>query len=106
MPKYLLEASYTADGLKGLIAKGGSAREAAAKAAIKSAGGKMESFHFAFGSNDAYVIFDAPDNETAAAIALTVSSSGAVATRTVVLLTPAEVDNATSKKVGYNPPGK
>ena len=106
MPKYLLEASYTAEGIKGVVEKGGSAREAAAKAAIKSVGGKMEAFYFAFGDRDAIVIFDAPDNEAAAALGLTIGASGVVTAKTTVLLTSAEVDNATSKKVGYNPPGK
>jgi uncharacterized protein with GYD domain len=106
VPKYLLETSYTVDGVKGVVAKGGSAREAAAKAAIESVGGKMEAFYFAFGATDVVVIFDAPDNEAAAALGLTLGASGAVSAKTTVLLTPAEIDNATSKKVGYTPPGK
>jgi uncharacterized protein with GYD domain len=51
--KYLLEANYTLDGIKGLKAKGGSARLAAVKEATESAGGKVESFHFAFAETDA-----------------------------------------------------
>ena len=61
MPKYLLQVNYTLDGVRGALAEGGSARKAAAQAAAKSAGGKIESFHFAFGSTDAYVIADFPD---------------------------------------------
>jgi uncharacterized protein with GYD domain len=105
MPKYLLEVSYTLEGIRGVVAKGGSARKAAAAAAVKSAGGKMESFYFAFGGTDVYVIADLPDNEAAAAVALTVTAGGGVTARTVVLLTPAEVDNATQKAVSYKPPG-
>jgi uncharacterized protein with GYD domain len=105
MPKYLLEVSYTLDGVKGVVAKGGTARKAAATAAAKSVGGKVDSFYFAFGKNDVYVIADLPDNEAAAALALNVSAGGGAQVRTVVLLTPDEIDNATGKKVKYTPPG-
>ena len=106
MAKYLLEVSYTLEGVKGVLAQGGSAREAAAKAAVESAGGKLEAFYFAFGDRDAVVIYDASDNEAAAALGLTVAAGGGVTAKTTVLLTPAEVDKAASKKVGYTPPGK
>ena len=105
MPKYLLEVSYTLDGVKGVLAKGGSARKAAASAAAKSVGGKVESFYFAFGKTDVYCVVDMPDNEAAAALALTVSAGGGAAVRTVALLTPDEIDAATGKDVKYKPPG-
>ena len=88
MPKYLLQVNYTLDGVRGALAEGGSARKAAAQAAAKSAGGKIESFHFAFGSTDAYVIADFPDNASAAALALTVSAGGGAVVNTTVLLVP------------------
>jgi len=106
MPKYLLEVNYTLDGLKGVKAKGGNARKAAAQAAAKSLGGKLDAFYFAFGSTDVYVIADFPDHEAAAALALAVSAAGGATVRTVVLLTPDQVDAAASKEVGYRPPGK
>jgi len=105
MAKYLLEVNYTIEGLRGVMAKGGSARKTAAAAAAKSAGGKLDAFYFAFGGHDAYVIADFPDNVSAAALALTVSASGGAVVRTTVLLTPEEVDKATEKKVGYRAPG-
>lgn len=105
MPKYLLQVNYTLDGVKGVLAKGGSARKAAAQAAAKSVGGKVESFYFAFGSTDVYVIADLPDHAAAAALALTVSAAGGATVSTTVLLTPDEVDQATSAKVKYQPPG-
>ena len=77
MPKYLLEVSYTLDGVRGVTAKGGSARQAAAQAAAKSVGGKLDSFYFAFGGTDVYTVADLPDNEAAAALALTVTAGGA-----------------------------
>jgi len=105
MPKYLLEVNYTLDGIRGVVEKGGSARKAAASAAAKSVGGKVDSFYFAFGGTDVYCVADLPDNEAAAALALTVSAGGGASVRTVVLLTPDEVDAATSKNVKYKPPG-
>lgn len=105
MPKYLLQVNYTLDGVKGVLAQGGSARKAAAQAAAKSVGGKVESFYFAFGSTDVFVIADMPDNSAAAALALTVTSAGGATVETTVLLTPDEIDQASSAKVKYRPPG-
>lgn len=105
MPKFLIEASYTQDGVKGVQSAGGSSRRDAVEQLAKSVGGKLESFHFAFGDSDAYVIVDLPDNESAAAVALTVNATGAVTTRTIVLLTPEEVDAAAKRSADYRPPG-
>jgi uncharacterized protein with GYD domain len=106
MAKYLIEVNYTLDGIKGVMAEGGSARVAAATELVEGLGGKLESFYFAFGERDAYIIVDLPDNTTVAAVELMVFASGAVKPRTVVLLTPAEVDAATSREVTYRPPGR
>jgi len=105
MAKYLLVASYTTEGAKGVMKDGGTKRRQAAEAAVKSAGGKLEAFYFAFGDNDAYVIVDAPDNASVAGMSLTISASGAVNTKTVVLLTPEEIDQASRKGTIYTAPG-
>src|SRR3954452_4559602 len=105
MPKFLIETSLTTQGVKGVQSEGGTARREAVTKAVESAGGKLESFYFAFGDRDVYVVADFPDNESAAAMALAVNSSGAVATRTVALLTPEEVDAAAKRSVDYRPPG-
>ncbi len=105
MPKYLIQASYSAEGVKGLLKDGGSKRRAAAEAAIKGLGGTLEAFYFAFGDTDVFALADAPDNITAAAVSLAVSASGAVHTKITALLTPEEVDQATKKSVSYRPPG-
>jgi uncharacterized protein with GYD domain len=106
MPKYLLQASYVGDGVKGLLKDGGAGRRSAAEKAISSVGGKMESFYFAFGDSDAYVIADLPDNASMSALALSINASGAVTTKTVVLLTPEEVDAALKKTTNYRAPGR
>jgi uncharacterized protein with GYD domain len=105
MPKYLIEASYTREGIEGVMRAGGSSRVEAVTEAVASVGGKLESFHFAFGDHDAIVIVEAPDNEAAAAVALTVNASGGATSRTTVLLTPEEVDDAAKRSVDYAAPG-
>ena len=105
MGKYLFEAKYTAEGAKAVAHDGGTARRAAVEKAVASAGGKLESFYFAFGGVDAYVVVDLPDNQSAAAMAMAVNQSGLASTKTVVLLTPAEMDAAGKKSIAYRPPG-
>lgn len=106
MPKYLVMASYTADGVKGLLKDGGTKRRQAAQAAVESVGGRVEAFYFAFGDQDAVVIVDAPDNASVAAASMAINASGLVQTKTTVLLTPEEIDQATKKTATYQAPGR
>jgi uncharacterized protein with GYD domain len=105
MPKFLFEASYTQDGAKGVQSAGGSSRRDAIAKMTEGMGGTLESFYFAFGDTDAYVIVDVPDTEGATAVALAVNASGGAHVRTTVLLTPEEVDGAAQRSVDYRPPG-
>jgi uncharacterized protein with GYD domain len=105
MAKYMWTGSYTAEGKKGVIAKGGSSRKAAVEELLKSVGGKLECIYFSFGSDDVVIIVDVPDNVSAAAIGLTVAASGAVRGKLTVLLTPEEIDQAAKKSPAYRPPG-
>jgi uncharacterized protein with GYD domain len=106
MAKYLFEARYTAEGAKGIAREGGSGRRATIEKLIEGLGGKLETFYFAFGDVDVYSIVDLPDSVTATAIALAVNQSGAVATKTVVLISPEDMDKAAKKAVDYRPPGR
>jgi uncharacterized protein with GYD domain len=106
MANYLVIANYSAEGIKGVMKNGGTARVDAVKKMVEGLGGKVQSFHFAFGAEDAYVIVELPDNITAASVGMAVSSSGLTSAKTVVLLTPAEVDEAAKRQVTYTPPGK
>ena len=106
MPKYLLEASYLAEGAKGLLKDGGSKRRAAARTLVESLGGKIDCFYFAFGKTDVVAVVDFSDGVSAAAASLAISASGAVAGRVTVLLTPEEIDQAAKKSAKYTPPGK
>ena len=106
MAKYLYLASYTTEGLKGLLKDGGSRRKEDLGTTIKELNGKLEAFYFAFGENDVYSIVDVPDNVSATTIALKINASGAAKVKTVVLLTPGQIDEATKINVSYRPPGQ
>jgi uncharacterized protein with GYD domain len=105
MAKFLVKASYTAEGAKGLIKEGGTGRRTAVQKLIESMGGKIEAFYFAYGEHDAYVITDLPDAASGLALSLGVNASGVVRLSTVPLITPEEMDTAAKKSVAYRPPG-
>ena len=105
MPKYLIQASYTPEGLQGLARDSASGRRADVQSAVKELGGSVEAFYYAFGADDVIIILDLPDIVTAAAVALTTSASGAVRVRTTPLLTVEEVDKALEVKMQYRAPG-
>jgi uncharacterized protein with GYD domain len=105
MSKYLIEASYTAEGIKGLMKAGGTARRAEVQRMVESLGGRLDAFYFVFGENDVHIILDLPENLTATAISLAVMSAGAARMRTKMLLTPEEIDQAVKTPVDYRPPG-
>jgi uncharacterized protein with GYD domain len=104
MPKYLIQSSYTREGLEGVRSAGGSSRRAAAEEAVSSVGGQLECFYFGFGDHDVYLIADLPDNEAAAAVALTVNAAGGATMHTTVLLTPEQIDEAAQRSVDYRAP--
>ena len=105
MPKYLFHGSYTPEGLKGLLSEGGSKRVEAAKQALGSVGGSLEAFYFAFGDDDFYIIVNLPDNVSTTAVSFVGNVSGTFSIKTVVLLTPEEVDQAVKLSVDFRPPG-
>jgi uncharacterized protein with GYD domain len=106
MPKYLLEVSYTAEGAKGVLKDGGTKRRQVAKALVEGLGGKLEALYFAFGETDVFTIVDLPDSSAAAAAALALAASGAGSSKTTVLITPEEIDQAVKKSTQYVPPGR
>lgn len=105
MAKYLYIGSYTARGASGALAQGGTARRDAARQVVESVGGTLESFYYGFGTDDFYVTYEAPNAAAAAALALTVGGSGAVSGRTVPLIKPEELDDASKIHASYSPPG-
>jgi uncharacterized protein with GYD domain len=106
MPKFLIRASYTTEGIRGLIADKPAGRMAAVKKAVTGLGGKLESFYWALGDDDVVLIVDMPDAESVAALTMTVAASGTARNSTTRLLTDKEVEAAIGKSVRYRPPGK
>ena len=106
MSKYLVQANYVGEGVKGLLKDGGSKRREVVEKLAKSLGGNVDSFYYALGDIDLYLIGDFPDHAAATAFALTVTATGTVTCKTTVLLTPEEIDEAAKKKPSYSPPGK
>ena len=106
MPKYLMQATYTTEGIQGLIGDSASGRRADVQAAVKALGGTLEAFYFSFGDDDVVAIVDLPNNVKAAALRLTSTKSGAVSVRTTPLLTVEEVDQALEVRTSYRPPGR
>jgi uncharacterized protein with GYD domain len=107
MPKYLVEGRYTSEGLKGLAREGSSRRRAYIEKLIEKAGGKLETHYFAFGDADFYIIYDAPDNVSAAALSVVANQSGFVTSKIVTLLTADDMDQAIRKSatIEFRPPG-
>ena len=105
MPKYLLQANYTSSGMQGLLNEGGTSRRQVFADLAREQGGALESFYYAFGGADLYMVFDLPDATTAAAVSLVITAGGALSISTVQLITPEEIDAAVNKTVNYRPPG-
>jgi uncharacterized protein with GYD domain len=106
MPKYLFEATYVGQGIKGLMQEGGTKRREALVEALKSVGGTLESFYYAFGYYDVLGVFEAPDDASAAALSLLINSSGNVNVRLKPLLTVEDLDEAAKKTPTYRAPGQ
>ncbi len=95
MSRYLVQAKYTENGLCEILNEGGSKRAEVMARVIRTLGGSVESFFYALGDTDVYVVINLPDNLNACAFSIATNASGAVAVKTTVLLTPEEVDLAT-----------
>ncbi len=105
MGKYLFQASYTSEGLAGLVKEGGTSRKAALTETIEGAGGTVESLYYAFGKNDLFITADLPDDTAATAVSLTIGSAGALGVSVTVLVTPEAVDEAIGRNIPYRAPG-
>ena len=107
MPHYLLQASYTAQGVSGLV-KSPEDRSAIIRALIEGVGGRVEAYYYAFGDYDVVAIFELPDNVTVAALSMAARGSGAISNlKTTVLIPISEGVEAARKAAGisYSPPG-
>lgn len=105
MARFLFTATYTVEGINGLVKEGGASRVEVIQALVENAGGRMESFDFGLGPYDVYVICDLPDQQTAVALAATIRAAGGLDTRINPLLTPQDMDEALQMRMAYRPPG-
>jgi uncharacterized protein with GYD domain len=105
MPRYLLQVAYTQSGVQGVLKEGGSSRRDTIAKLAANAGGTMETFDFAFGTDDVVLIVDMPDHATMAALSMAVGASGAARVNTTPLISPEEIDRAAGISVGYRAPG-
>ena len=105
MPRYLYRASFAAEGVAAMVNNPQNRREVIAPL-VEAAGGTLVDYYFAFGTDDALVIVEAPDNVTAAALAMAVAASGSTSITTTVLMTPEEAQEAMNKarQIDYRPP--
>lgn len=106
MPKFLMHAYYTSEGLKGLKRDRASGRKATVSKAIEAFGGKLEVMYYSFGDDDVIAIVDLPDNASASALTIAISSTGLVRSKTVPLLKVEEMDDALSLVSEYRGPGR
>ena len=107
MPLYLSRFSYTPETWARMIGNPEDRRKAA-QSYIESAGGKLHGFWYAFGGDDGYTLWEAPDNVSMAAVAVAIGGGGALRSfETTVLLTVDETMDALRKAqhLRYRAPG-
>jgi len=105
MSKFLMQVSFTRDGIKGLTKEGGTKRRQAVQEFFGAVGGELETLYFAFGDTDVFAIVDFPDNVSAAAVSLAANAAGVFHVKETVLITPEEMDQAAQKCQSLRPPG-
>ena len=104
MAKFMFQADYSPEGIAGLQKEGGTGRRAMFERMFSEMGGTLESFYYAFGADDLYMIVDLPDDAAAVAASMAASAAGAISFRAIVLVTPETVDEASKRTVNYTPP--
>jgi uncharacterized protein with GYD domain len=107
MPLYLTRFNYTPETWARLINKPEDRRQAA-QTYIESVGGKLHGFWYAFGPQDGYTLWEAPDNVSMAAVALALAAGGALSPlETTVLMSVEDAMEAMGRaqQVRYRPPG-
>ena len=97
MGHYMFTGRYSTEAFKAMVAHP-SDRELAGRALVESAGGKLLSLYFAFGTDDIVVLIDAPDDAAMASCAMALAASGAFSGgATTKLMTAAEAQGAMGK---------
>jgi len=106
MPKYLMESTYTPEGIRALHKDKAAARKEAVIKLLHSVEGKLEAFYYSMGDRDVIAIVELPDATTAAAVSLTGSATGLYKVTTTPLLSIEDVDRALAHKLTIRGPGQ
>ncbi len=106
MAKYLFQITYTDTGFQEILKEGGSIRRQKIDTAVRSLNGWLEAIYFSFGEADMFVITELPDNISAAALSMIISSGGAARLKTTVLIAPEEIDKAAQETARLNQTGQ
>jgi len=106
MNKYLIQGSYTIDGIRGLIKEGGTSRKNIVEELVSNLGGSIECFYYCMGTNDFVIICSLPNRKTALALSLSVKATGGVTLSLSELIDTPEIDEAAKIRVRYRAPGK
>jgi uncharacterized protein with GYD domain len=91
MPLFMYQGAYTSQSWAAQVKNPQNRVETVGRAAAESVGGKLVGAWLCFGDYDIVLIFDVPNNDSMAAIALAVGAGGAIRrSKTTVLMTGAE----------------
>ena len=104
MAKFLIQASYTSEGLQGALSEGFATRMDTVTGMINGAGGTIEALYFAYGEHDVIAIVDGPE-EAAISLSLAINASGAVQLSTTPLISIETMDAARGQLPDFRPPG-
>jgi uncharacterized protein with GYD domain len=108
MPLYMTQVSYTSEASAALTQNPEDRGQAFGKLA-EAMGGRMLSFYYSFGKYDVMVIYEAPDQSTAAAMVLAATSPGHLSRVKTTVLLSAEEGMEAMRKAGeatYRAPGQ
>jgi len=108
VPKFLMQATFSTDGVKNLIEQGGTKREQQLQGLARSLGGSLEAVYFSPHRNEGFVIFDLPEGQriNLAGTVMAVNAGGFVQVKAQPVLTAKELDSAVEKARSVKVPGK
>lgn len=109
MPKYVILFSVTSDTLARFIERPED-RRGPVNAIAQAGGGRLEQYYWMFGQYDGLAIFDLPNSESMAAVALAAASTGAFRHFETHELIEADnlvkvLERAKQARPSYRPPG-
>src|SRR5215470_3579576 len=108
MAWYMLRAKLTQTSVQGLVTKPQDRKLAVSKL-VKSLGGKLHHYFFAFGQHDVVLILELPGHDEAMALVMAAANTGSIADAETTVLVTSEDAIGAMKKAGeaggsYVPP--